>query len=74
MNDVAFVPPSTKKEVKEVKGKLAAGIGAIFNKGKYSEAGLPNFTDLCITEEGISEDTVASCFVDNSTDPLLTYK
>ena len=56
-NNVAFAPPPAEEEVKKVKVNLAAGIGALFNKGKSASA-IPDFTEICITENGISEDTV----------------
>ena len=53
-SDVAFVPPPTEEEVKKVKAKLAAGIGAMFNKGSAAGAALPNFIELFSGEEEIS--------------------
>ena len=51
---VAFVPPPTEEEVKEVKAKLAAGSGAMFNKGNAAGAALPDFIELFTGEEEVS--------------------
>ncbi len=54
-NAVAFVPPISEEQVKEVKEKLGAGINKLFAKDTTET--IPNFAEMLLKSETAVENT-----------------